>query len=165
MRAGRAPVLGRVPAMPQPRKAAPPEDDARSALEVLRGVLMLPRERVRETLDDAVKRGRITRGDAEELVDRFMELGRQQSDDVLSRLEALVPGAATVGRAVRGLDRARRGDGDGGSPIAGYDDLTAAQITGRLDELSPDDLRQVLDYERRNANRKSVLSAVEKRLS
>ena len=146
--------------MPQPKKGAPPEDDPRSALEVLRGVLMLPRERVRETLDDAVRRGRITRGDAEELVDRFMELGRQQSDDVLSRLEALVPGGAKVGRAVRGL----KGDGDGGFPIAGYDDLTAAQITGRLDALSPADLRQVLDYERRNANRKSVLSALEKRL-
>ncbi len=144
--------------MPQPKKAAPPEQDPRSALAVLRDFLLLPRERVRETLDDAVRRGRITRADAEELVDRLMELGRQQTDDVLTRLEGLVPGGATVGRAVRGLDRRPK------FPIANYDELTAAQIASRLDGLSPADLRQVRDYERRNANRKSVLSAVEKRL-
>jgi hypothetical protein len=148
--------------MPQPKKAAPPEDDARSTLEALRTLLLLPRERVRETLDDAVRRGRITRGDAEELVDRFVELGRQQNNDLLTRLEALVPGGGTVGRAVRGLKG--DGGGEGGNPIIGYDDLTAAQINGQLDGLSPADLRLVLDYEKKNANRKSVLNAVEKRL-
>ncbi|MGZ5359914.1 MAG: hypothetical protein ACXWF9_13180 [Solirubrobacterales bacterium] len=115
-------------------------------------------ERLQEVLDDAVKRGRITRADAEELVDRFVEIGRQQNNDILSRLEAFVPGAGTVGRAVRGLK------GDGGFPIDGYDDLTAAQINGELEGLSPADLRLVLDYEKKNANRKSVLNAVEKRL-
>ena len=147
--------------MPQPKKGAPDEDDARSTLAVLREFLVLPRERVRETLDDAVRRGRITRDDAEELVDRFMELGRQQTDDVLTRLEGLIPGGGTVGRAVRGLERRGRS----GFPIDGYDDLTAAQIIGKLDGLSPADLRQVHEYEKKNANRKSVLSAVAKRLT
>jgi hypothetical protein len=147
--------------MPQPKKAAPPEDDPRSTLAALRDLLLLPSDRVRETLDDAVRRGRITRADAEELVDRFVELGRQQSDDVLARIEALIPGGGTVGRAVRGLDRRSRA---GGFPIDGYDDLTAAQITGKLDGLSPAELREVFEYERKNANRKSVLAAVEKRL-
>ena len=146
--------------MPQPKKAAPPPDDERSTIEVLRTFLVLPRERVRETLDDAVRRGRITRADAEELVDRFMELGRQQSDDVLARFEQLIPGGGTVGRAVRGL----KGDGTPAFPIEDYDDLTAAQINGRLEGLAEADLRQVLDYEKKNANRKSVLNAVEKRL-
>ena len=146
--------------MPQPKKAAPPTDDERSAIEALRTFLVLPRERVRETLDDAVRRGRITRADAEELVDRFMELGRQQSDDVLARFEQLIPGGSTVGRAVRGL----KGDGSPAFPIEDYDDLTAAQINGRLEGLEEGDLRQVLDYEKKNANRKSVLNAVEKRL-
>lgn len=150
--------VDRVATMPQPKKAAPAPDDARSALEGLRTLLLLPRERVRETLDDAVRRGRITRADAEELVDRLVEVGRQQNNDFMSKLEALVPGAGTVGRAVRGLK------GDGGFPIGNYDDLTAAQITGQLGDLSPADLRVVLDYEKKNANRKSVLNAVEKRL-
>jgi polyhydroxyalkanoate synthesis regulator phasin len=62
-------------------------------------------------------------------------------------------------------DRARRVAGVGPSfPILGYDDLTAAQVQSRLDGLSPAELRKVRDYEKRNANRKSVLDSVEKKL-
>jgi hypothetical protein len=46
----------------------------------------------------------------------------------------------------------------------GYESLTAAQITARIADLSPPELRKVRDHERRNANRKSVLQAIEKRL-
>ena len=49
-------------------------------------------------------------------------------------------------------------------PILGYDDLTAGQVEQRLGGLKPADLRRVRDYERRHANRKSVLAAVEKAL-
>jgi hypothetical protein len=49
-------------------------------------------------------------------------------------------------------------------PVIGYDDLTAAQVTERLGDLDPGELRKVGDHERRNANRKSVLAAIEKRL-
>jgi hypothetical protein len=147
--------------MPQPKKSSAPPDDPRSTLALLRDFLLLPSDRVRETLDDAVRRGRITRADAEELVDRFTELGRKQTDDLLSRLGA-VPGGAVVGRAVRG---ATRRSGDNAFPIPDYDDLTAAQIIGKLGDLDVAQLREVRDYEKRNANRKSVLAAVDKRLS
>jgi hypothetical protein len=49
-------------------------------------------------------------------------------------------------------------------PILGYDDLTAAQITVRLGDLTPAELRKVRDYERRHDARKSVLAAVERKL-
>jgi polyhydroxyalkanoate synthesis regulator phasin len=63
-------------------------------------------------------------------------------------------------------DRARRVAGVGPAfPITGYDDLTAAQITSRLDTLTPAELRKVRDYERRRGNRKSVLEAIESKLS
>lgn len=146
--------------MPQPKKAGSAPEDPRTGLDALRDLLLLPRDRVRETLDDAVRRGRITRADAEELIDRLFEVGRAQRDDVLSRLEGIVPGGATVGKAVRTLDRRSKNE----FPIDDYDELTAAKITGQLDELAPVELREVLDYEKRNANRKSVLAAVEKRL-
>jgi hypothetical protein len=42
--------------------------------------------------------------------------------------------------------------------------LTAAQITKRLDDLTPAQLRKIRDYERRGAKRKSVLTAIERRL-
>ncbi|MDQ4125042.1 MAG: hypothetical protein M3134_05515, partial [Actinomycetota bacterium] len=82
--------------MPQPKKSSSRDggkqqaaDDAQSTLaavrELLTRSLMLPSDRLRETLDDAVKRGRITRADAEELIDRLMALGRQQTEDALSR--------------------------------------------------------------------------------
>ena len=146
--------------MPQPKKPtgqgeSTAEDDPRSALAAIRDLLLLPSERVRDTLDDAVRRGRITRTDAEELVDRLMELGRQQTDDVLGRLEKLVPGLPRRGTGA---------DGEPELPIERYDDLTAAQITARLEQLEVLDLRVIEDYEKRNANRKSVLNAVEKRL-
>ena len=49
-------------------------------------------------------------------------------------------------------------------PIAGYDDLTTAQVKERLMGLDAAELRKVRDHERRNANRKSVLTAIDKRL-
>jgi hypothetical protein len=63
-------------------------------------------------------------------------------------------------------DRARRAAGVGPNfPILAYDDLTADQVVTRLGTLSPAELRKVRDYERRNANRKSVLTAIEKALA
>ena len=49
-------------------------------------------------------------------------------------------------------------------PIDDYDELTAAQIVSRLGDLAAADLRKVGEYEKRNANRKSVLASVEKHL-
>ena len=63
-------------------------------------------------------------------------------------------------------DRARRAAGVGPTfPVSGYDDLTAGQVQSRLGDLTPAELRKVRDYERRNANRKSVLDAVETKLA
>jgi polyhydroxyalkanoate synthesis regulator phasin len=164
--------------MPQPKKssgrdssASTPEDDERSALDTIRELLtrslMLPSDRVRDTVDDAVRRGRITRDDAEELVDRLVLLGRQQTDDAMARLESLVKPPGTD-RVLREVERARRAAGlgttDGVGSIPRYDELTAAQIVSRLSDLADADLRRVAEYEKKNANRKSVLTAVDKKL-
>lgn len=144
------------------------------------GLVVLTRERIQEVLDDAAERGRVTRSDANELASELVSRGRQQTDQLLSDVERLVGrsrreiGAATI-RArrsesldllLRSADRARRTVGAGQSfPVLGYDELTAAQVQGRLDGLSPAELRKVRDYERRHANRKSVLAAIDKQLS
>jgi polyhydroxyalkanoate synthesis regulator phasin len=178
--------------MAQPRKATATgsasdeqlaDDETRSTLisirELLAKSVMLSSDRIRETLDDAVTRGRITRDDAEDLVERLVSVGRVQTDDALARLETIAgaPGRVSdrargavkrtpgTDRVLREVDRVRRTAGLGSSfPISGYDDLTAAQVAARLGELSAADLRTVGDYEKRNANRKSVLAAVEKQL-
>jgi ferritin-like metal-binding protein YciE len=66
-----------------------------------------------------------------------------------------VPGVAQAEGQVKGAVA----DADD-LPIADYDDLTANQITSRLNELSQIDLAKVDSYERKNANRKSVLDKV-----
>jgi len=110
--------------------------------------LILTRERIQEVLDDAVERGRMTRDDASHLLAELVRRGTAPADRIL-----------------REVDRARRAAGLGSSfPIAGYDDLTAAQVAERLDGLSTADLRQVREHERRNANRKSVLTAIQRKL-
>ena len=134
--------------------------------EAMTRAVMLPTDGLREALDDAVRRGRITRTDAEELYQSLLAAGRRQIETVLGDLEQLLGRS----RVLREMDRARRATGLGGGdedafPIAGYDDLAAAQITSKLDGLSAADLRKVRDYERRHANRKTVLAAVERKLS
>jgi polyhydroxyalkanoate synthesis regulator phasin len=142
-------------------------------------LVMITRDRIQETLDEAAERGRVTRSDANELVAELVKRGRQQTDDLLKDIEGFVGRGreqletATrrarrtdpVDRLVRSADRARRTVGVGPLfPIVGYDDLTAAQVEERLNGLTPAELRKVRDYERRHLNRKSVLAAVEKAL-
>jgi polyhydroxyalkanoate synthesis regulator phasin len=144
------------------------------------GLVVLSRQRIQEVLDDAAERGRVTRSDANELVTELVNRGRQQTDQLLADIERLFGrgreqlGSATV-RArrtesldllLRSADRARRTVGAGQTfPILGYDDLTAAQVQDRLGGLAPAELRRVRDYERRHANRKSVLGAIDKHLT
>ena len=139
-----------------------------------REVIVVTRERLQEALDEAVARGRMTRDDASALLNDLLTRGRKQTDDLRDDIEGLLSGArATTRRGVAGsaervlreVDRARRVAGVGPAfPILGYDDLTAAQVNERLDDLEAPELRKVRDYEKRNANRKSVLAAVEQKL-
>lgn len=120
------------------------------------GMVMLTRDRIEEALNDAVSRGRVTADDAQDLVTSLVERGRRQTHDVIAELEQALAGKA---------DKARRATGRAPAfPIAGYEDLTAAQVQERLDGFSPAELRTLHDHERRNANRKTVLRAIDQRL-
>jgi hypothetical protein len=46
-------------------------------------------------------------------------------------------------------------------PVAGYDELTVAQVLPQLAGLSYHQLRRLREYERRHANRKPILDAIE----
>jgi AcrR family transcriptional regulator len=157
------------------RKPAPaPDPGLRDSLAELRVTLtrgvVLTRERINETLEDAVRRGRMTREDAEELTASLVGVGRRQAQDLLADVESLLGEgkrrtAESTDAIVRRVDQARRAAGLGPTfPILGYEDLTAAQIAERLTDLTPAQLRKVRDHEKRNANRKSVLTAIERAL-
>lgn len=47
-------------------------------------------------------------------------------------------------------------------PIAGYDDLTAKEIIGLLEDLTQDQLRRVRSHETANRNRKTVLAKIDR---
>ena len=144
------------------------------------GVVMLTRERIQDTLEDAVRRGRVTRSDANDLAGELLRRGRAQTEELLAEMERVLDGgrervqsatgpasrlSESVGKLARTADRARRTViTPGAAPIADYDELTARQVQARLGELSPGQLRAVDDYERRHANRKTVLDAIERAL-
>jgi polyhydroxyalkanoate synthesis regulator phasin len=144
----------------------PPREQLQRLLDP-REVIVVTRERLQEVLDEAVARGRMTRDDASTLLTDLLARGRDDVEALLSGARATTRRgvAGSAERVLREVDRARRVAGVGPSfPILGYDDLTAAQVNERLEDLGAPELRKVRDYEKRNANRKSVLAAIERKL-
>jgi polyhydroxyalkanoate synthesis regulator phasin len=145
---------------------APEPTDLSSLVELLTKGIILTTDRIQATLDDAVKRGRMTRDDAEQLARTLVESGRKQTEELLHDLEALVGRSLdTAGeQRLRHGDRARRIARPPRFPITRYDELTAPQVVARLADLGATDLRKVRDHERRHRNRKTVLRAIERAL-
>ena len=115
--------------------------------------------------------------DLEQLLGRGRDEIEGRTTGVRKRAGGAVGGArkqasGARSRAVRAAspalaqaDRARRTAGVGPNfPITAYDDLTADHVVSRLSDLTPAELRKVRDYERRNANRKTVLNSIESKL-
>jgi hypothetical protein len=149
------------------------------------GMVLLSRERIEEALH---KSGKVSPRDAKGIASDLVKRGRKETNDVLKDLENLVgKGRRDVGKRASGVrkqagsargratraaspalaqaDRVRRAAKVGGNfPISVYEDLNVSQIKSRLGDLTPAELRKVRDHERRNANRKGVLSAIETKL-
>jgi polyhydroxyalkanoate synthesis regulator phasin len=139
-------------------------------------IVMLSRDRIQETLDEAAKRGWITHSDANEVVLELLRRGRQQTDELLSEFRRPVARgrpqrdparkrarrSKPVDQLLRVADRPPHSGGVGQAfPISGYDEMTASQVNKRLPELSRPELRTVREYESRHANRKSVLETID----
>src|SRR6266498_127344 len=78
------------------------EQSVQAFREALEKSITISRERLQEVVDDAVRRGRMTRGDAEEMVGRLATRGREQAEDLLAQLERLLSQVREV------PDKARR---------------------------------------------------------
>jgi beta-phosphoglucomutase-like phosphatase (HAD superfamily) len=173
--AKKAAATRKAAAKPAPQKAAvETTEGARVQLTQLRDVLrrgvVVTTGSLKEAMDDAVRRGQITRKDATALTQNIVSTGRTQADGFRAGIEQLLgkgtSRAAQSGDvALREVDRARRAVGVGPTfPISLYDNLSAAQVQKRLNDLTPAELRKVRDYEKRNQNRKSVQGAIERKL-
>ena len=142
------------------------------------GMVLLTRDRIEEALH---KSGKLSAKDARGIAGDLVKRGRKETDDVLKDLEGLLgKGRRDVSKrasrargralhaaspAIARADRARRAAGVGSNfPISLYDELNVGEIKSRLGDLSAAELRKVRDYERRTANRKGVLSAIESKL-
>src|SRR5947199_8833863 len=97
-------------------------------------VMVITRAKLQDTLDDAVRRGRMTRDDATDLLSEIM----RRAEDALTTPADLV-------RRVTGASDP--------FPVDDYDELTAAEVVATLSDLDNDGLRRVRAYERRNATR------------
>jgi polyhydroxyalkanoate synthesis regulator phasin len=163
------------------------EQSVQAFREALEKSITISRDRLQEVVDDAVKRGRMTRGDAEEMVGRLATRGREGAEDLLAQLERVLSQVreapdrarqevsgraeqarkrtvAAVDKPLAGADRVRRAARVPGFPITAYDQLSIRQIDRRLQELSRRQLRKVRDYERKNKARKGVLRALDRKL-
>lgn len=132
-------------------------------------------ERVQETVEDAVRRGRMTRKDAHELAAAIVAASRRQTDEIRQELETLLERGRRLGR--RGGDEVPQVDAPvtipiehapdraRTMPIERYDELTAVLVRKSLKDLSPEQLREVRDHESSHAKRKTVLDAVDRLLA
>jgi polyhydroxyalkanoate synthesis regulator phasin len=138
-------------------------EEFRSALE---RSITLSRERIQEVVDEAVARGRMTRGDANEIVSKLVARGRRQTEEMLAELGKVAKTARVAAdEPIAQADKLRRRAGVGSSfPITGYDELTVAQVSSRLADLTKPELRKVRTYERNNKGRKGILTRIEARL-
>ena len=171
----------------EPDQASRAEQSVQAFRDALEKSVTISRDRLQEVVDDAVRRGRMTRGDAEEMVGRLVSRGRDQAEDLRAQLDRVVAqireaperarrevgGRAdqarrrafrAVDKPLASADRVRRTARVPGFPITAYDQLTIRQIDRRLQELSRAELRKVRDYERKNKGRKSLLRSLDRKL-
>src|SRR4029450_9506832 len=97
---------------------------------LVRGVLsplnavFLTRKNIEEVVEDAVVRGRMTRSDAQEMIQSLLSRSARATDDFLADLERMLGG---------GADSLPEPAERRSLPIAGYDELSAAQVQDKLD--------------------------------
>jgi hypothetical protein len=109
----------------------------------------------------------MTRDDAQQMLQTLLQRSARQTDDFMSDLERLLGrGRALEPRSGQpgGKRKQRPRRASSSLPIASYDELSAAAVQDQLDGLTPAELRRLRDYERQNANRKTVLDAIGRKL-
>lgn len=105
--------------------------------------------------DPSYEAARTGAADAARSAARTAQSSARRAGGTAKRQARRTPGAATVEGEARGLV-ASAGD----LPIAGYDDLTAGEITSRLTGLTQIELGVIDGYERRHDRRSTVLDRI-----
>ncbi len=142
-------------------------------IKALRGALehsvTVQTKRLEQVVDDLVKRGKLSRQDADELVGSLIKSGKQYTSTLLQVLDSAIPGRSRKKTALktepkRAPASSTTSASSSSQPIAGYDKLTVTQIKPKLSGLSPSDLRAVRSSEAGGKNRKGVLAEIDRLL-
>jgi hypothetical protein len=62
------------------------------------------------------------------------------------------------------ISYAKEGLRDAQFPIEGYDELTVEEVSGRLEALSAEELREIRDYEERTKKRDTILEQLDRKI-
>jgi hypothetical protein len=82
-------------------------------------------------------------------------------DAIAYGLEFITPSSGAVGASVEGAERAAEA---AVFPIEGYDEMNVEEISGRLDDLSLEELQLVRDYEELNKRRDTLLEKMDRKI-
>jgi len=118
--------------IPEEERSQRAEASVQAFRDALEKSVTISRERLQEVVDDAVRRGRMTRGDAEDLVSRLVTRGREQAEGILGELEKLLgqvrdgaEAASDPRRTARKATRKARRD------LAGATERAKREVSGR----------------------------------
>src|SRR5213592_1929129 len=98
------------------RSQAPTGKVAAARNRLVRGMLaplnvvLLTRKHIEEVVDDAVLRGRMTRTDAQEMIQSLLSRGARATDDILADIERMIGSSGTVEKATDGETGASSSD-------------------------------------------------------
>ena len=129
----------------------------RSVLAPLNAVL-LTRRHIEEVLDDAVRRGRMTRVDAQEMVQTLLSRSARATDDFL------VGRRAHAGRARRTTLEAAPASERGPCRSPATTTCPRRRCRSASTASRPRSCASLRDYEQRHANRKTVLDRIDRKL-
>ena len=112
-----------------------------------------------EFLDDAFSR---YQSGAEQVVGSVQERAMASGRSAAGLLGAVTDATGrTLGATAEGAEQAAEA---AVFPIAGYDEMNVEEISGRLGDLSAEELRLVRDYEERNKKRNTLLKQMDRKI-
>jgi hypothetical protein len=112
-----------------------------------------------EFLDDAFSR---YRSGAEQVVGSVQERAMASGRSAAGLLGAVTDATGrTLGATAEGAEQAAEA---AVFPIAGYDEMNVEEISGRLGDLSVEELQLVRDYEERNKKRNTLLEQMDRKI-
>lgn len=102
----------------------------------------------------------------DELVEEFEEEDRYEGreEEVAARIVNKQRSQYGETNEARSEDKEGKSP-DQGLPVKNYDGLTVDAVVARMNKLSPDQIKEIREYERQHKNRETLLEQIDRKLS